>query len=413
MNSIFNSLGSNYSFNFVMLALKQIISDSDDNNSIDELHKYLEKTYNGNSYLFYKGRDAIEFSLRILLSENEKDSNVKGKVLTQAFSCFAVEEGIKRAGATPVYVDIDSYSTNMAVETLNKAFAKNPDSKVVLVQHSLGIPVDIVSIKKWCKQNKLLLIEDLAQGIGGVDSVGEHLGKYADAIIFSFGRDKIIDAVSGGAVVFKNLSEKQKQKVEIILTNDLQKLANNIIFKDMIYPAITYFSRMTHDVLIGKIILKLSRSLGLITSPTISKTSKICLMTSEYAELIKRTFIKLDKQLVHRRKIANFYLDKISNPNIKIVNTKTNIETGSNLRFSIRTTQVNKLIKLMKDNNIYLSDRWYRNAVDCGKQDCSSAYKLGSAENAEKLASEILNLPTHQNITLEKANKIVEVLNKF
>lgn len=412
MKSIFNSLGSNYSFNFVMLALKQIIFEGDDSN-VSKLHKYLDNEFNGRSFLFYKGRDAIEFALKILLSSDERNSSVKGKVLTQAFSCFAVEEGINRAGAIPVYVDIDENSTNMSVKTLSKAFEKNQDSKAVLVQHSLGIPADIINIQKWCKQNNLLLIEDLAQAIGGIDSNGDKLGKYSDAVIFSFGRDKVIDAVSGGAVVFKKLTEKQQQKIEVILTSEVESLSKNVIFKDMIYPLITFFGRKTHDILIGKIILKLSRYFGLITSPTISKTTKISSMSSAYAELTNRSFIKLDKQLIHRRKIANIYLDKISNQNIKVINSKNYIDMGSNLRFSITVREVNELIKLMKSHNIYLSDRWYRNAVDCGKQNCGSAYKLGLAINAEKLASEIFNLPTHQNITEDKANKIVDILNKF
>jgi len=425
MKPIFNSLGSNYDFNFVKLALKQIsfgggISvDVNRNNdaSIDSLQQYLDKAYQGKSFLFYKGRDAIEFSLRILLGEGnvgeDNDSSVKYKVLTQAFSCFAVEEGIKRAGMIPVYVDVREDSTNMSVQTLIQALESNKDAKAVLVQHSLGIPADIIEIRKWCNKHNLLLIEDLAQAIGGFDKADQPLGTNSDVVIFSFSRDKIIDAVSGGAVVFKNLSNEQREKIEIILTNDLEKITKKIIFKDMIYPFITYFGRKTHDVLIGKIILKLSRIFGLITSPAISRTSKLSMMSPAYAELVLRSFIKLEKQLIHRRKIASFYLDKISNQNIKVVNTKNDVETGSNLRFSIRTTKVDKLINLMKDHKIYLSDRWYRSAVDCGKQACHTEYKSGLAVNAEKLANEIFNLPTHRNISLKKASRIIDVLNKF
>lgn len=411
MKSIFNSLGSNYSFSFVMLALKQMISNGDDK-AIDKLHKYLEKEFDGRSFLFYKGRDAIEFALRVLLSQDESLS-VKGKIMTQAFSCYAVEEGIKRAGATPAYVDIDENSTNMSVKTLSKAFEKNKDSKVVLVQHSLGIPAEIIEIKKWCKKNNLLLIEDLAQAIGGTDSTGEKLGRHADAVVFSFGRDKIIDAVSGGAVVFKKLPVNQQDKIEALLTDEVSTLSKNIIFKDMLYPAITFFGTKTHDIFFGKVALKLFRSIGLITSPTISSTSKLSFMHSAYAQLVNRSFINLDNQLLHRRKIANFYFDRISNPKIKILSSKQNIDSGSNLRFSIRVSEVDRLIKLMKTHKVYLSDRWYRKAVDCGKQDCGSEYKSGHAVNAEKLASEIFNLPTHFNITEDKAKKIVDILNKF
>jgi len=413
MKSIFNSLGSNYSFSYVLLALKQVFFN--ETKSIDNLLKYLNRTYSGKPFIFYKGRDAIEFSLRVLFNEEVK-------VLTQAFSCFAIEEGIKRAGATPVYVDIAKNSTNLSVETLEVEFAKNKDVKAVLVQHGLGIPADIIEIKKWCHKNGLLLIEDLAQAIGGVDKLEQPLGKNSDVIIFSFGRDKIIDAVSGGGVVFKSLNTDQDSRAEIIMENEVGDLPKNILDKDMFYSLITFFGRKTHDFVIGKIIFKFARALRLITSPTISKLNKLTKMSPAYATLAFNSLSKLDRQILNRRKIANFYFEKlvtkrgIASKNIskiKIINTRDDIDRGSNLRFSIRVKNVNKLIKLMKKNKIYLSDRWYRSAVDCGKQFCESTYKIGQAPNAEKLASEVFNLPTHQGITLEKANRIIEVLNKF
>lgn len=413
MSSIFNSLGSNYSLGFVMLALKQMFLigegvEKNPKNSLSRLHSYLNMTYGGTSYLFYKGRDAIEFSLKILLND---DSN--GKVLTQAFSCYAVEEGIQRAGMTPVYVDIDDSSTNMSVETLKKAFLLNMDSKAVLVQHSLGIPADIIEIKKWCLKNKLILIEDLAQAIGANDNTGKALGAHADAVVFSFGRDKIVDGISGGAVVFKNLTIKQIGKIESIRNSEFKKLSNSIYLVDMLYPFITFIGRKTHDFYLGKIILKIARLSGLIKSPTVSKTFELTEMRSGYATLILNSLQRLDEELLHRKKIANLYLNEISNKKIGLINSEKNVTNGSNLRFSITIDTVNELILAFKNSNIYLSDRWYRTAVDCGKQVCNTKYKYGSAVNAEKLSKEILNLPTHTNVSTLEAKKIIEVLNKF
>jgi len=40
-------------------------------------------------------------------------------------------------------------------------------------------------------------------------------------------------------------------------------------------------------------------------------------------------------------------------------------------------------------------------------------YKLGSCPKAEKLANQVLNLPTHVNINLNDAQKIVDFLNTY
>lgn len=407
MKPIFNSLGSNYSLKFVLTAFGQIFFKN--NSSKDDLRKYLEDNYGGKPLLFYKGRGAIEFSLKVLLgSHNNGNSDKNIGVLTQAFSCYAVEEGIKRAGMIPIYVDTDKNSTNMSVETLNDAFSKNKDARAVLVQHSLGIPANISAIKKWCDKNNLLLIEDLAQAIGGVDGSGQPLGEHADAVIFSFGRDKIIDAVSGGAAAFKDLNPEHLERIDDI---EVKKLPLGIFLTDMLYPLITFIGRSAHNIFFGKVVLKLSTIFGLISSPTISKVSGLTKMHPAYSKLAMMSLRSLEKQISARRKIANYYFEKIKNKNVAMVNSQKDIESGSNLRFSIRVKNVDKLIAEMKKNKIYLSDRWYRSAVDCGRTRCSSTYSKGSAKNAEKLADEILNLPTHKNISLQKAERIVTIVN--
>lgn len=410
MKPIFNSLGSNYSFKFVIKAFGEIFkfkSNLNEQKYLSKLNEYLSDNYDGKSYLFYKGRDAIEFALRILFEEK------KSKVLTQGFSCYAVEEGITRAGMIPVYVDIGDKSSNMTVDSIEKSFEKNKDAKAVLVQHSLGIPADIFAIRKWCDKNNLFLIEDLAQAIGGVDLNGEKLGKFSDVVVFSFGRDKIIDAISGGAVVFKKLSVQQKILIDSIQLNKIANISNDIFVKDMLYPLITFLGRNTHQFYLGKIILKLAKNFKLISSPTISPTNIMTKMNSAYAMLALEAIKNIDEQLLNRKKISKYYLGNISNENVEIINTKENIKEGSNLRFLIKTKKVNDLIEYFKLNEIYLSDRWYRSVVDCGKFNCKTVYEKGMLKNAENLAEVVVNLPTHENISMDDASRIVDVLNKY
>lgn len=400
MKAIFNSLGSNYSLSFALEAFGQIFFSS--NKSIVKLHEYLDEYFSGESYLFYKGRDAIEFCFKTLFED--------GEVLTQAFSCYAVEEGIKRAGLKPVYVDVDENSTNMTVKTLSAAFKKTKKARAVLVQHSLGIPAEIEQIKTWCEKNNLLLVEDLAQSFGATDGRGVQLGTLADAIILSFGRDKIVDAISGGATIFKNLDVDQSDRAKNFFVSPLPK---SIFFKEMIYPITTYFGKVTYDLFLGRLILKMATMVGIIDSPTITKVKKASKIEAGYANLALRSLSNLHQRIKARKIIAKHYLNNINNKKITVVNTEDDIEHGTNLRFSIRTENVDALISELKNSNIFLHDRWYRNPVDCGKSSCSSVYENGSAKNAEKLAKEVVNLPTHQYITLKKADRIIELLNNF
>lgn len=421
--SIFNSLGSNYSNKFVATSLLSIFNSK--KSEIEKLEKYLSKTYHGETLTLYKGRDAIEACCRVLLKP-------KSKVITQAFSCYAVEEGIKRAGMKPIYADIGlgiTSSTNLNITTLRLAFKKHPDAKAVLIQHSLGIVADSPKIRKWCDQNGLLLIEDVAQGIGGLNEEGNILGANADAVIFSFGRDKIIDTISGGAVVFRNMNDEKVERLENV-KELVKKLPLSIVYSDLIYPAITLLSRKTHHLFFGKVILVFSKYLKLLDSPVKSKVDHMTSMHPSYAKLAMLQFKNLEKQMVHRKKMAIEYLNcfkdivedskdlkKIKEKSkIKSLLNKTQIEQSSNLRFSIRCKdlkQVKKFIKELKNNRIYVDDRWYRSAVDCGKFDCKSSYKQGSCPNAELLATKVLNLPTHREMDVKKVRKICKIIGKL
>lgn len=403
MKSIFNSLGSNYSIKFVSTSLWSIFFAR--KSDVLKLEKRLTSTYGDEALCLYKGRDAIEASLRVLLHPGEG-------VLTQAFSCYAVEEGITRAGMLPIYVDISEDSTNMTVESLEHAFKQNKNVKAVLIQHSLGIPADSREIRAWCNTHGLVLIEDVAQGIGGTDTKGETLGTHADAIVFSFGRDKIIDAVSGGAVVFRNLDPEETERLTDV-RNMIGKLSFATVYEDMIYPDLTSYIRRTHHFGLGKIVFTLSKFFGLLGSPIQSKTDKMTWMHPAYAKLALLQLSGLARQIEHRKMIAREYRENLSDSNVYFLSSESQIEHSSNLRFSVRCKdlqQVETLVFALKKNRIYISDRWYRKAVDCGSFSCKTVYKVGSCPNAELLSNQVINFPTHREITKKIVHKICKIV---
>lgn len=399
---IFNSLGSNYSLKFSLFALKQLLFSTE--SSLDELNSFLENKFLGKAFLFFKGRDAIEF---VLKSYGIKKGD---QVLTQAFSCFAVEEAISRTGAEPVFVDLEENSVNFSLKTIKIAYSKVSNVKAVLVQHLLGASVDVKPIKKWCKENNLILIEDLAQSFGANYPSGGQLGSLADCIVLSFGRDKIVDGVSGGAAILKS-------EISESLFVGLQKRAvsSYIIVKDMCYPIITWFIRSFYSVGIGKIIHFFARKTQFLGTPTFSPTSSFSKLPKQYASLILRQLSSVENEHNHRRQIANYYSKSFQDikKNIKIITNDNDIKFGSNLRFSFSINSPQKLINFLSEHNIYLADRWYRAPVDCGSLDCQTSYKKGSSQRAESLSASIINLPTHHYINIDKASFIVKVIKKY
>jgi perosamine synthetase len=395
------SLGSHYSNGFIKQSLIQLgltLLNIKKPDYKKELKKELGKFWPGEINLVYKGRDAIDLCLRRYGIDKNSDG-----VMTQAFTCGAIEEGIGRAGATPLYVDIDKKKLNPTVDILEKAWNNNKQLKIkaIIIQHSLGNPADIKDIYNWTQKKKILLIEDLAQSFGAKDNDEKLLGSYADAIILSFGRDKIIDAVSGGAIVYKTKPTNN-------LLEEINSPKKHIVIKDLSYPFFTWLIRSTFNIGVGKIIHKFLKKINWFYSPVNSPTNKITSLPSAMAALALIQIRDFSKNHQHRKKMFKLYSEKLSSLPIKII---TN--SGSFLRFVFLTSDHQGLIESWRKNNIHLSDRWYRQAVDCGSRGCSKFYSAGSCINAEEVSNQIVNLPTHQKISLKDAEKIVRVTLDF
>jgi len=285
---------------------------------------------------------------------------------------------------------------------LQKALAGASAAKAVIIQHIFGYPADIKSIALWCRKNNLLLIEDLAQAYGARDRDGKPLGYYAKAVVLSFGRDKIIDAVSGGAAVIKSKSNWQKAAFSKQVSSCQQ-------IKDLIYPFLTWIIRNTYSLAMGKLLHAASKKLKLISSPTASPTSQICSLPPAYAKLALKQLQEIDKQLRHRKKISKIYLKAAKN---SFIGEKT-INRAANLRFPLMLDKPDKLARFLQGKKIYVADRWYRRPVDFGSLRKETLYRKSSCPNTEKLCRKIFNLPTHINISASDAGRILKYLAQY
>jgi dTDP-4-amino-4,6-dideoxygalactose transaminase len=407
---IFNSLGSNYSWQFAWLALRQQLHSSQ--SAVTRLHQQLADRYEGQTFLLYKGRDAIEFGLRVL------GVGAGDEVLTQAFTCHAIEEAIERTGASPIFIDLGEGQLNPTLETLDYAFKKAKHPKALLIQHTLGHTANIKKIRQWCDERSLFLFEDLAQALGSRDANEDEVGKYADVVIHSFGRDKIIDTVAGGATIFKNKLLEWKPEIraqaEALYQDQVQKkIAPAIIRRDLSYPFLTHVIRSTHQIGFGKVLFKIGRRLGWLTSPIESPTVQMSTFPPQYAALALKQLLTLEAQLHHRREMAQLYQQELANDvKIQLFSTAETINHSSNLRFCIGVANPDQVSQLLAKRGIYITDRWYRQAVDCGSLERTSQYQAGSCPNAEKLAAVILNLPTHWGVQAPEVKRICQNIKK-
>ncbi len=381
--NIFNSLGSNYDLAYVLRALFPR-GTSENERKLKEL---LQEKYGGETILFYKGREALTAALNILKLPKGSEVAING------FTCVAVFNAIRKAGYEPLCLDLDKNSNlNFTAEYLKKTLKLNKNLKVVVVQNTFGYPCDIEKIEEFCQSHKLILIEDLAHCVGTKYPNGAQAGTVGDFTVLSFSQDKIIDAVSGGALIVRN-KKYQSPKAEL----EFKALKNTI--RDRIYPHLTYKVRTLYKFGLGKSYHFLLKKLHLFVNPMRSNLYDFYNLPNWQAGLALYMFQNLNKQLNHRRKIAQIYavnLDK----KVVFETAVQSIKLSSNLRFPIRISNREKLIEQLKKHGIYVSDIWYQDVAP-------------KCPNADFIAKQILNLPTHINVSEKDALKISNLINQW
>jgi dTDP-4-amino-4,6-dideoxygalactose transaminase len=148
------------------------------------------------------GTDAITLAL-MALGVGEGDA-----VITVSHTAVASAVGILRAGAVPVFVDIDPRRYTMAPAALGELLAgwrtnaavAGLRPRAVMPVHLYGQPADMAAIGAIAEEHSLTIIEDCAQAHGAALD-GRPAGAFGQAATFSFYPTKNLGAFGDGGAV--------------------------------------------------------------------------------------------------------------------------------------------------------------------------------------------------------------------
>jgi dTDP-4-amino-4,6-dideoxygalactose transaminase len=142
------------------------------------------------------GTDAIEVVLRGL------DVGRGCRVALPSHTAVASASGIARAGASPVFVDVDPGSRTLCPAALECLLGSpsGRDVKAVLAVHLYGHPCDMASLQAVADRYGVLLLEDCAQAHGATFQ-GRPVGSLARAAAFSFYPTKNLGAIGDGGAI--------------------------------------------------------------------------------------------------------------------------------------------------------------------------------------------------------------------
>jgi UDP-2-acetamido-2-deoxy-ribo-hexuluronate aminotransferase len=176
--------------------------------AVKEFQADLEK-YLGVSHVIpcANGTDALQIAMMAL------GLRPGDEVITASFTYVATAEVIALLGLTPVLVDVDPHTFNIDTEAVKRNITSK--TKAIVPVHLFGQCCDMETIMKIARENKIAVIEDVAQAIGAdytfSDGRKAKAGTIGDIGCTSFFPSKNLGCYGDGGAIYTNNEELAKK----------------------------------------------------------------------------------------------------------------------------------------------------------------------------------------------------------
>lgn len=145
-------------------------------------------------------------------------------VILADFNCRSMLAPIVCCGVRPVFVDVSS-SFTYNVDQMREAL-RSPGVKAIIVTHFFGQSCWTPRMKEFAeeaKQRGVYVIEDSAHSLA--DDAQPDIGRFGQAVLFSFGNDKPLSAGKGGMVLIRDpeLTARVNQSYQRLCVRSLEE----------------------------------------------------------------------------------------------------------------------------------------------------------------------------------------------
>jgi dTDP-4-amino-4,6-dideoxygalactose transaminase len=139
------------------------------------------------------GLDALEIALRCA------GVPAGARIITTPLTAFATTLAIIRAGAEPVWCDVEE-SGGLDLDLIDAAIRSDPTIRAVMPVHLYGHPIDPVGLERLAEEYDILIVEDCAQS-AGAERAGRPTGTAGLAAGASLYPTKNLGAMGDGGVL--------------------------------------------------------------------------------------------------------------------------------------------------------------------------------------------------------------------
>lgn len=374
-----------------------------------------------NQLTYFRGRVALAAILKAFGVKAGDD------VLLQAFTCIAVPEAILSLGAVPRYVDVAAGSPNMDPEDLERKIGSR--TRAVIVQHTFGLPADIVRIADVARRHDVPLIEDCAHTIASRVR-GQRVGTFGAAAFYSFEASKPVFVGIGGSAVSNDAGLTARLKRDYAayrepsgftqLQLEAMRVAHRVAYRPSTYWTVrTVFRAVVATGLIRGNYNKVANAGEAGTSDQgdadrAAPSADFSLrMGRRQARLLRVGLDKLVPQTAHRRWVADEYRTRISMPGVSHIALADGDDPVYG-RYPILVENRTEVLAGARRAKVELAD-FYATPVHplTGSGLKQVAYTPGECPRAERIATQVVSLPTGLQVDAKQVERAVAFFNGF
>lgn len=308
--------------------------------------------------------------------------HVGDEVIVSSITFAASSNCVLYCGGTPVFADVRLDTYNIDPEDIRRKIT--PKTKAIIAVDFTGQAVELDEIKKICKENHLILIEDAAHAIG-TKYKGIPIGSIANMTTFSFHPVKTITGGEGGAITTND--EKLYKKLHLLRTHGITRDMEEMVHKT---DALWYNEQV---------------DLGYNYR-----------MTDFQSALLISQLHKLDRFSARRKEIVKMYDDAFSQIS-EIIVQKEMPESDTTRHIYIIQLKLDILSCTRRDffdalyaenvcPQVHYMPVYYHSYYE------KLGYKKGICPNAERLYERIMSIPLYYSLTDDEVKDIISAVKK-
>lgn len=333
----------------------------------------------------------------ILLAKSQHPDIVEPEVIIPAYTCPDILSACQFAGVKVRIVDLEESRPWMDPERLQELVTAR--TIAVIAINFLGIPERIELIRSKIGNEKIVIIEDSAQGFPIIDFDNYWKG---DLVVLSFGRGKPLSLFGGGAILTReNDSLPQLTKISRPDSSNQERNKYKLklsIFKLLSTPFLYYWLTKVPFLKIGKTEFK--------------PLHELTYLPEFIEDRLESSILQFNKIMKAQKEITAKY-QTINSELVFDITRNIQLPDLAMLRYPILIRDAKKkehYLKKLEQEGLGASSMYQKVLSEI--ENIPKEIILGEIiiPNARKFASQLITLPCHGDVKKQHVDAIISVL---